>query len=146
MDHSKFSFTLTPTDPTAKLGFETWINDQCVYRTNHVHESTTVTGYLPADGIDADHVMKFVMTGKTAEHTRVDSAGEIVQDALLTIDDLAFDSIQLGNMVHELFEYHHDFNGTCSAITDKFFNVMGCNGTVELKFSTPVYLWFLENM
>ena len=146
MNYSKFSFTLTPTDPTAKLGFETWINDQCVFRTDHVHEMTTVTGYLPADDVETDHVMKLVLTGKTAEHTRVNEAGEIVQDALLNIDEIEFDSIKLGCLVHDLFQYHHDFNGTGSATTDQFFGTLGCNGTVELKFSTPIYLWFLENM
>jgi hypothetical protein len=50
-------------------------------------------------------------------------------------------------MFSEQAEYHHDCNGTAQqVILDKFYREMGCNGTVSLKFTTPVYLWLLENM
>jgi len=42
--------------------------------------------------------------------------------------------------------YVHDFNGTGKFVNKQFFGEMGCNGTVELKFSSPFYLWLLENM
>ena len=42
--------------------------------------------------------------------------------------------------------YSHDFNGTQSMVNDSFHGRAGCNGTMSLKFSTPMYLWLLENM
>jgi hypothetical protein len=42
--------------------------------------------------------------------------------------------------------YTHNFNGTRPEITDTFFGIAGCNGTISFSFSTPIYLWLLENM
>jgi hypothetical protein len=38
------------------------------------------------------------------------------------------------------------FNGTSEVTEDKFYSELGCNGTVSLKFTTPMYLWLLEHM
>jgi hypothetical protein len=43
-------------------------------------------------------------------------------------------------------KYQHDFNGTGKLTTQNFYGELGCNGTVSLKFSTPIYIWLLENM
>ena len=146
MYNSQFSFQLTPSDPTACLAFQVWIDDQCVYHNEHVNESNTVTGLLPSDATRVQHQLKLILLGKTPEHTEINLSGEIVKDATLTVSNLAFDNIELGNLVAELFEYHHDFNGTGSPTVEKFYGTMGCNGSVELKFTTPIYLWLLENM
>jgi hypothetical protein len=145
MEKSKFSFELTSTDPVAELGFEAWIDNQCVTNIDHVMETITVNGFLPSDD-ESEHVLKMVLKGKKSNHTTVDSNGNIISDALLKITNLTFDDIQLGTIFTEQAVYYHDFNGTQSAVEDKFFDCMGCNGTVELKFFTPIYLWFLENM
>ena len=146
MDYSKFSFHLTPTDPTAKLGFETWVNDQCIFNTDHVHEESTVTGYLPDDNVEAEHTLRFVLKNKQPENTQLTDAGEIAHDACLQIDNLIFDGIELGHMFNRLTVYQHDFNGTQAPVKESFFGTLGCNGTAELKFTTPIYLWLLENM
>ena len=39
-----------------------------------------------------------------------------------------------------------EINGTQESVDDDFFGTMGCNGTVRLKFSSPVYLWLLETV
>jgi hypothetical protein len=98
------------------------------------------------DADDQTHVLEFVLSGKTSEHTRITEQGEIVSDVTVQIKDIAFDDIVIDQMVSELAEYHHDFNGTQSAVVDRFFGIMGCNGTVRLEFTTPIYLWLLENM
>lgn len=146
MEYSKFNLTVSPTDPTVELGFEVWVNDQCVFNSNHISESAMITGYLPSDNVDAEHTLKFVLKGKTQEHTKIDESGTIVNDACLKISNLTFDGIDLGQLVNDLTVYTHDFNGTKSLTTGHFFGTMGCNGTVELKFTTPIYLWILENM
>jgi hypothetical protein len=69
-----------------------------------------------------------------------------LDDACLKISGLNFDNIELGQLVNKLTVYEHDFNGTSEKTKHKFFGVMGCNGTAELQFTTPVYLWILENM
>ena len=146
MEQSKFSFELTPTNPAAELGFEAWINDQCVFNTDHVTESIVVTGILPDDNVETDHTLKIVLKNKLPEHTTISESGEILHDVCLEIAKLTFDDIELGQLVNELTVYKHDFNGTQQLSEHKFFGTMGCNGTVTLKFSTPIYLWMLENM
>jgi hypothetical protein len=42
--------------------------------------------------------------------------------------------------------YEHNANGTGPLVQDKFYGEMGCNGTVTLEFSSPTYLWLLEQM
>ena len=146
MQQSTFSFDLTPTNPAVKLGFEAWINDQCVFDTDCVSSTVTVTGDLPSDNVEAKHALKLVLKNKRPEHTQLSDSGQILQDSCLTVSNLVFDGIKLGQIVNELAVYYHNFNGTCPAIKEQFFGTMGCNGTVELKFSTPIYLWLLENM
>ena len=59
---------------------------------------------------------------------------------------LAFDEIELKQIFIDHAVYTHNFNGTQTEIQDKFYGEMGCNGTVSFKFTTPVYLWLLENL
>jgi hypothetical protein len=128
-----FSCRIGTTDASAILGMEIWLDDQQIFDTAHV-DSTV------------DHELRFVMKNKTIDQTQVNETGTILKDACLTISNVAFEDIDLGHMFTEQTEYIHDFNGTQAEITGKFYGEMGCNGTVSLKFTTPIYLWLLENM
>jgi len=146
MNQPKFSFNLTPTNPDAELGFEVWINDQCVFDIDHVTRSQNIQGMLPTDSVESDHVMKLVLKNKQPNHTQISSSGEIVKDSCLEISNLTFDTIELNFDILQTAVYHHNFNGASADNEHKFFGTMGCNGTVELQFSTPIYLWLLEHM
>lgn len=98
------------------------------------------------DSEEIDHCLTLVMSGKRSDHTVIDQDNKIVSDSMLYIEDLQFDGIDITTIFYNLATYHHNFNGNGTDTVDKFFGAMGCNGTVELKFSTPVYLWFLEHM
>ena len=138
------SFSLDTTDATVPLGFEAWINDVKFHDTDHVTGLEQITTEISDD--DAEHDLRLVLKHKLPEHTRVDEAGTIVSDARLVVKDLAFDEITLGHMVTEQAMYTHNFNGTGPSTQDKFYGELGCNGTVNLKFNTPIYLWLLEHM
>ena len=98
------------------------------------------------DADDQSHVLEFVLSGKTIEHTQITDQGEITSDVTVRIQNISFDDIEISQMFSELAEYHHDFNGTQPAVVERFYGEMGCNGTVRLQFTTPIYLWLLENM
>ena len=132
------------TDASATLGLEVWVDDQRFFDSNHVQTTEKITIELAED--EADHELRFVMKNKTSSHTQVNESGDIVADAVLTISALSFDEIPLGHMLVEQAVYTHDFNGSGPSTQDKFYGEMGCNGTVSLKFSTPIYLWLLEHM
>ena len=129
----------------AELGFEAWIDQRKFLDLDHVKETQPVTVELD-DQDDAEHELRLVLKNKTAEHTQVDEQGNIITDARLLITDLAFDEITLGHMLVEQAVYTHDFNGNGAMTQDKFYGELGCNGTVSLKFATPMYLWLLEHM
>jgi len=138
------SFTLDTTDPSAELGFEAWLDSQKFVDIDHVQSCQVIELAMPEN--DGEHELKFILKNKTSQHTKVDVDGNIISDARLTLSELAFDEIQLGNTGTKLSVYTHNFNGTQTEIQDEFYGEMGCNGVVTLKFSTPIYIWLLENM
>lgn len=139
------SFTLDTTDAGAALGFEAWIDDRKCLDVGHVKETQKITVELE-DTDGAEHELQLILKNKTAEHTRIDEHGNMLTDARIIISDMAFDEIRLGHMFAEHTVYTHNFNGTSSTTQDKFYGELGCNGTVSLKFTTPMYLWLLEHM
>jgi len=141
---TKITCSIGTTDPSTKLGLEIWLDDLPIFNLAHITETIPLTYEIDED--EKDHVLRFVMKNKTQEHTVIDESGNIVKDACLTISDLAFDDIELKHVFLTKTVYIHDFNGTQNEVKDKFYGVMGCNGTVSLDFSTPVYIWLLENM
>jgi hypothetical protein len=144
MNIVKFSCVVAPSDTATPLGCEIWIDDTCVFALDHVNSPTFVAHeFSDADG---EHTLRIRLKNKLPEHTQIDDQDNIVSDALLSVTEILFDEIDCTQIVQELAVYRHSLNGTGPEIEDQFFGDMGCNGTVELKFTTPMYLWLLENM
>jgi len=144
MNSVKFSCVVTPSNTAVPLGCEIWLNDVCVFDQDHVNEPVDVAHeFSDADG---EHSLRITLKNKLPEHTQIDDQGNILSDALLSVTEIAFDEIDCTKIVQNFAVYRHNLNCTAPAIEDLFFGDMGCNGTVELKFTTPVYLWLLENM
>jgi hypothetical protein len=144
MDKITVTFDLTSSDYAAALGFEVVLDNVSLLSIDHVTEPMPVSLEILDD--EGEHEFKFVMKNKTPEHTVVDDDGNITKDAMLSIANVAFDDIELGQVFVNQSVYHHSFNGSQAPIEDKFFGDMGCNGYVSLRFTTPIYLWLLENM
>lgn len=144
MDKISVTFDLTSSNYSAPLGFDLLLNDKVLLSFDHVTAATPVN--IEIDDNEGEHEFKFVMKNKTHEHTVLDEHGNISTDASLSISNVTFDEIKLGQVFTEQSVYYHDFNGSQAPIEDKFFGIMGCNGHVSLKFTTPIYLWLLENM
>lgn len=141
---TSISFELKTSDDQAELGFEAWVDDTRFTDIAHVQGNQLIKIDIP--DVDGNHELRLVLKGKTEKHTQINDNGMIVSDATLTISNLAFDEIKLGHMLTQLATYNHDFNGTKQPVQDQFYGEIGCNGTVGLKFTTPIYLWLLENM
>ena len=143
-DQIQLACTVSSTDPTAKIGLEIWINNTQIYNTEHVADPINfVHEFADTDG---EHQLRFVMKNKTHDHTKIDETGNILSDCRICIEKLSFDEINLQQIFIEQAVYEHDFNGTADLVKDQFYGEMGCNGTLTLAFTTPVYLWLLENM
>jgi hypothetical protein len=140
----KFSCDIGTSNAAIPLGMEIWIDDHCLFDQDHVQQSQIVEHELNDD--DAEHVLRFVLKNKLPEHTSVDKSGNIIQDARLFVKKIQFDGIDCDLLTYQSAEYHHNFNGTGENTKERFYGELGCNGTVSLKFTTPIYIWLLENM
>jgi hypothetical protein len=139
-----FSCIIDTTDSSAPLGVEVWFDHKCIFDLAHVTANTAVSHDFVDD--EGAHDLRFIMKNKTDLHTQIDAQGNIVNDACITISDVMFDDIKLGHLFVENTQYQHDFNGSQEMIVEPFYGVMGCNGTVNLEFTSPFYLWLLEHM
>jgi hypothetical protein len=138
------SFDISSSDFSARLGLEVWIDNTEIFSCDHVQQAQTITFDQSDD--DSEHELRFVLKNKTEEHTQIDQNGTIVKDAVLMVDNLKFDEIDLGQLLSDHAVYTHNFNGSAAEVQEKFYSTIGCNGTVSFKFSTPIYIWLLENM
>ena len=135
---------LDTTDPEAALGFEAWLDNRLVVNVPHVTGPHSIS--FPVSDDDGEHSLRFCLKNKTTAHTTIDESGAIIRDSLLTLKDICFDDIRLGQVFTDVATYTHDGNGTTPLTVGKFYGSLGCNGTVELRFTTPIYLWLLEHM
>ena len=143
-DQVQLACTISSTNPTAAVGLEIWLDSRQIYNTEHVADPVNFVHEF-ADS-NSEHQLRFVMKNKTHDHTTIDADGNILTDCRICINNLSFDEINLGQIFIEKSIYEHNFNGTADIVQDQFYGEMGCNGTVTLAFTTPIYLWLLENM
>lgn len=92
------------------------------------------------------HCLQLTLSGKQPQHTELDAQGNIVSDRVVEISQAQLDDIELGLVFWNHSSYQHNFNGTAPHTQEKFYGVMGCNGTVTFEFTSPIYQWLLENL
>ena len=141
---AKISCDLSPTNPSSNLQIEVWIDNNKIFD-NYITEHRHIE-YRISDDDEREHEIKFVLKNKTDADTIVDELGAIIKDSLINITNIKFDDIDLGYIVNQLSVYRHNHNGHSNWADEKFYGSMGCNGILTLKFTTPIYLWLLENM
>lgn len=143
-DTSKISFNIATSDNTAAIGIAVWVDDTCLYQTDHLMEPKHIDHAVSDD--DLEHKLRVVISGKTPAHTKVDGTGNIIKDVIINISNVTIDGIDITQLFNEKCVYTHNFNGSQPEIQDVFFGDAGCNGTISFSFTTPIYLWLLENM
>jgi hypothetical protein len=138
------TFDVGTTNPKATLGVEVWLDHQQLIDLEHVTEPIPVT--LQVDDDDNEHELRVVLKNKSVTDTVIDVEGCIISDTCLIVRNFKFDDIEVDQLVSEQAVYHHSFNTDQAATDNRFYWNMGCNGTMSLKFSTPIYIWLLEHM
>jgi len=98
------------------------------------------------DSVDGEHRLEITLKNKQPNHTQLDADGNIVRDAVLELSKFTLESIDITQVMYNLAKYNHDFNGTADPVQTVFYGTMGCNGTVSLSITSPVYVWLLEAM
>lgn len=128
----------------ANLHFQVELDNTIIFA-GKIDQEITISHDLD-DSAEIEHCLKFIMSEKQPHHTVLDENNHITDDSLVSVSDITFNGIDVTHLFCNLAVYNHDFNGHGEPIAGHFFGTMGCNGTVELRFTTPVYLWLLENM
>jgi len=144
MEFSKISFNVETSDVSCPLSMEIWLDNDLLLKNPHIQEKIKFTHAINDN--EGDHKLRIVLQGKTLDHTQIDADGNIVKDATLQISNVVIDEIDINQLFLDKCVYTHNFNGTQPEIADTFHGVAGCNGTISFEFSTPIYLWLLENM
>ena len=119
-----------------------------VFVDNHViHEGVIVapteiswSGTLES----GEHRIVVEMYNKNPDDTLTDQEENIISDVLLNIDGVALDDIELERLLWTHSVYRPDAQNAPTELTDCV--NLGWNGLWELTFSSPVYLWLLENL
>jgi hypothetical protein len=96
------------------------------------------------------------LLNKTIHDTVLDSDGNIVEDLLLNIDSIEIDEIDLGSLLWTASEYRPNYPDSYKTymaelgqdlpefLTDCV--NLGWNGRWVLSFTSPFYIWLLENI
>ena len=91
---------------------------------------------------DKEHTLEIRLENKINADT-ITEGNEIVKDMLLNIDSIEIDEIEIGEIKWSLSEFVAD--DTKRETLKRCVN-LGWNGSYRLKFTSPFYLWLLENM
>jgi hypothetical protein len=123
-----------------------YINNDKIFQTTAQKQIQTIIYDIDEDS--ADHELKLVMSGKNRTHTIVDNKGQIINDICFTINRLEFEELDMHGVfcLGKRSRYRHSFNSIQPEFDDEFYGNMGCNGTVFMPFSTPIYLWLADNL
>ena len=147
MDNNSVLFRckIENSDTSLPLDIEILLNGNRIYYNSHVKEIINFEHSLP-DEDGQEHELVFAMTSKLPSHTEVDDSGNIVKDAVISVSGITIDDVDIMQLFIDSNVYTHNFNGSQPEIEDQFFGNIGCNGKVSFKFTSPFYLWLLENM
>ena len=133
--------------------FNIAVNDQIF-----VHASLSVTTgeveyfEFSADIVEGVNQLAITFLNKDPGDTAQDDQGNIVSDLLLSIDSIEIDEIDLGSLLWTMSVYNPIYpesytNTEQKQITDvKNCVDLGWNGTWYLPFTSPFYIWLLENI
>ena len=102
-----------------------------------------------------DYTLIIKRSGKGKNQTIVNDKGDILKDQLLNIKSIEIDEIDIGALVYE-GTYTPDYPEPWATqqresgveLPESFKNVtkMGHNGVWQFTFSSPFYMWLLENL
>ena len=129
--------------------------------TEYVHSTLSANDAVEYFDFDAEivegaHSLDIVFLNKTMYDTKLDTNGNIVEDLLLNIDSIEIDDIDISNLKWTASEYRPLYPesykqhvlSSGQQISNEVKNCvnLGWNGTWSLPFTSPFYIWLLENI
>jgi len=116
-----------------------WLDDNVLRQSSPLTDPEIIkwTGNIT----EGEHTIKVALSGKDGKIETIIEDGKMVKDQLLNIDGMIIDGIDLGILLYT----HGTMFPTGREPITGVVNI-GWNGTYELKFSVPAYVWLLENL
>ena len=93
MNTVKLEFDVGTTDAECKLGVKVTFDSNIIYNNPHVTNTDHVSHDISDQ--DAEHKLTIELYGKLPQHTEIDEAGNIVKDALITVENFQIDDIDI---------------------------------------------------
>jgi len=90
---------------------------------------------------EGNHEIEVILTNKDGRRDTVIEDGKIIKDMLVTVDSVLLDDIDLGYLITTKSSYVTTEGESYSNMTS-----LGWNGSWTLPFTSPVYMWLLENL
>jgi hypothetical protein len=152
-----FKIGISSTSDKKHPQFAILVNDQ-QFVADHLSSSKNQTQYFEFDAElnEGNHLLIIEFKNKTNEDTVLDKNGNIIEDLLLNIDSIEIEDIDLGTIIWTSSEYKPNYpaayrsqmqaQGTDLAESIKNCVNLGWNGQWTLPFTTPFYMWLLENI
>jgi hypothetical protein len=136
--------------------FKISIGDKEYIHSTLVANNTVEYFEFDAEVNEGAHSLDITFINKTISDTTVDSDGNIVKDFLLNIESIEIDDIDIGNLkwtasvytplYPESYKQHVLSSGQEIETELKNCVNLGWNGTWSLPFTSPFYIWLLENI
>ena len=156
-ENLKFRIGLSGSSKRKKPEFKILLNNNKM-----IHDSlkadTNVVEYFEftVEVADGANTLEIELLNKSFGDTVLDTSGNILDDMLLNIESIEIDEIDIGTLKWTLSEYKPVYppNYVRSQILEgnqlpqavKNCVNLGWNGKWQLPFSSPFYIWLLENI
>lgn len=149
----KFKIGLSGSSSKKKPEFSIGIDGkEFVHSTLTVGPNVTEYFEFECDLEEAEHTLEIKLHNKLPMDTLVDKNGNIIEDMLLGIESIEIDDIEIGTLKWTLSKYYPKYPKSYTNDSQKQLAEvnncvnLGWNGTWQLPFNSPFYIWLLENI
>lgn len=128
--------------------------DGNIVQRSTLSQAPNITEYFEFDVSlsEESHELQISLLNKNSTDTEQDSEGNIIGDMLLNIDSIEIDEIDLGTLLWTASIYNPIYPESYTDQDQK--NIkditncvhLGWNGIWRLPFTSPFYIWLLENL
>jgi hypothetical protein len=137
--------TASPINVENPLGLTVRYDNSLLFDTDKFLMPETIV--IESGNDEGSHCLTITLKNKTPEHTKINNQGEIISDSLISLTDIYINDVDISQLFFRKSVYYHSFNDEKQPLAQhQFYELMGCNGYVEFKFSTPLYAWLFENL
>lgn len=152
-----FKIGLSRSSQRKQPKFKILVNDT-EFVSSQLTSDVNVVEYFEFDALVAEGDCSLVIefTNKSIYDTVLDSDNNIIEDLLLNIESIEVDEIDLGSLLWTASEYKPEYpktyqdkmlqsNQELPELVKNCVN-LGWNGRWVLPFTSPFYIWLLENI